>query len=273
MRVEHCSVIAEDLRECANDNLVETYFRLGLAAPQSGVWQDEGFRACLGGFAHPICNFAVPTDLDPWSAKRLHHLAKARPDFHVYLLPRESAAVSEETLRRADFGPVYSLVSMSADPKTKPISKGSNLQMRKAEDQPSRDRIADFMARLFFAHHPISFRERVKWSTSKAQDLDLFVHSEKGRPVATVMISRSPGTLGVYNLAVAPTRRNEGIGTELVSWCLELAFAESRSVILQCDPNLAGWYSSLGFSSLGRIKVFSLLNPENVAIMGSGSVF
>jgi ribosomal protein S18 acetylase RimI-like enzyme len=265
-------VITEDLRECANDNLIETYFRLGLAAPESGIWQDEGFRACLGGFKHPICNFAVPDQLDPWSARRLQALGRARPAFHVYLLPQNSTAVCEETLRRADFRPIYALVSMSATPSGSPRSSSGRLQMQQAVDERSRDRVAAFMAQLFFGNQERSFREHVRWSTSEAKELDLYMQVERGKPVAAVMLSRSPGSLGVYNLGVAPASRNKGFGTELLSWCFDLAASESRRVVLQCDQSLAGWYSSLGFSSLGRIKVFSLLQPDDLATMESGSV-
>jgi GNAT superfamily N-acetyltransferase len=247
-------VIADELLICASDNLVETYFRLGLTAPKAGIWEDEGFRACLGGFAHPICNFAVKLRLDPWSARRLAALARARNRFHVYVLPDDRPSYLQEILQRVGFHPIYSMISMLADSRR----KDSPAEVLRAESEAARDRIADFMVRQFFMRQDGEFRNQVRWATFAAKDLDLHYVLERGRPIAAVMLSRSADVLGIYNLCVSPGRRRRGIGRSLVDWCFDVANKEGRRPTLQCDPLLERWYSSCGFRSIGRINVFSL---------------
>ncbi len=260
-------MIADELLICASDNLVETYLRLGLAAPSSGVWEDEGFRACLGGFSHPICNFALRLRLDPWSARRLQELARSRRSFHVYVLPEDQPSYLEEILIRADFRPTYHMVSMVGEG-----GIGDEIEIMRAESDAARDRVSEFMARQFFMKQGAEFRDQVRWATFAAKDLDLYYLLDRGRPLAAVMLSRSPGALGIYNLCVASGRRRRGIGSSLLRWCQTVAYEERRQPVLQCDPSLEQWYASFGFRPAGRIKVFSLLQPDRIDIMDTGSV-
>src|SRR5580692_6503199 len=93
----------EEIQAGASENLLRTYFSLGLAIPNSTTVEEEGYIACLGEFEHPICNFAAGLRLDPWSAKQLATLAATRKSFNVYAVPGDSPPHLAELLRRCDF--------------------------------------------------------------------------------------------------------------------------------------------------------------------------
>ena len=140
-------MIAEDLRQCANDNLVETYFgSLGRARVRHLARRGLRLASAVSAIRSATSPSRPPRSL---SARRLKSLAMARPAFHVYLLPDAASAVEEETLNRADFRPTYTLISMSAGecPKPPPIER--KLDMQHAADPRSRDRVAAFMSQLF----------------------------------------------------------------------------------------------------------------------------
>ncbi len=261
-------MISEENRDAANKNLEETYFRLGLAAPESRLWDNEGFRACLGSYEHPICNFAIQLRLDPWSARRLQTLASARHAFHVYRLPGDQPEYLEELLGRFDFFQVYSLDALIAEPE----SASEELEPAEANDDLARRSISEFMAMQFFGRQGAQFRQQVQEATFSADDLTFHYVAERGRVVAAAMLSRTPGMLGVYNLCVSPNRRRRGLGSSFVRWSKSLAYREGRAVTLQCDPGLVEWYARFGFRAYGRIGVFSLLKPDGLAIMETGSV-
>ena len=107
---------ADEVQIGASENLLRTYFCLGLAIPNTTVIQETGFRACLGEFDHPICNFGADLRLDPWSAKQLASLASSRKCFNVYSLPGDSPKHVAELLRRCDFRISYRLIQMVAEP-------------------------------------------------------------------------------------------------------------------------------------------------------------
>jgi GNAT superfamily N-acetyltransferase len=247
----------EEVVRAASTNLIRTYFRLGRATPGARVLEEEGFRACVGEFEHPICNFAADLDLSPWSARRLRTLASARGAFNVYALPGDQPGHLEEILVRAGFRKTYRLVQMVAEP----LPAAYGIQVEEAKVQRERAEVARFMADQFFSRQPERFRRKVADATATATDLDLYGLFEREARLGAVMLCRSEGALGIYNLCVASPNRGRGRGGDLVRWCL--AQAQDELVTLQCEPRLEGWYESLGFRSIGNVEVFGL-SPEQV---------
>ena len=262
-------MIAEDLLHLAGTNLVETYLQLGLATPEAVVMEDEVFIACLGSYPHPICNFAVRLRLDPWSARRLQAVASARSTFHVYVLPEDQPTHLAELLARADFGRIYALESMAWEGGAAEAS----IELAEATDPITRLSTAQFMTRQFFGRQTEEFQSQVRQATSGAEKLGLYHYADRGKTLGAVMLSRTPGTLGVYNLCVLAGSRRRGVGTRIARWCQSVAVIERRTVVLQCDSSLAAWYSKFGFRSLGRVEVFSLLKPDSLDIIEVGSVY
>jgi predicted N-acetyltransferase YhbS len=194
-------------------------------------------------------------------------LAESRPSLYVYALPDDPPGLGEEQLRIDDFREVNSLVSMVAD-----AQPGEGADLVEAKSIASRDAVSSFMAGIFFPHQERSFRETVRASTTTALSLELHSLESDGRIAGAVMLSRSPGMLGIYNLSVANSKRGRGVGSSIVRWCHGVAAQEDRKLTIQCESGLEQWYSSFGFRPLGRIKVFSLLRPGCIDIMESGLV-
>ena len=239
-------MITADHSLAAIQNMADTYTRLALAIPDSQPIEDSGFQGCIGCEPLPICNFAVQLRLDPWSAYRLRTLGEQREGFHVYVSPGDQPAYVEDLLRGADFHKVYELAAMIARPRSEPSE-----DLSKAEDYAKRCEVARFMTSQFFPKQNDNFCERVSFATAQACALDLHHLSHRGKIVAGIMLSRSEGMLGLYNLCVASTSRNRGLGSAVLGWCMDTASIEGRTVTLQCDPSLEGWYASKGFVSFG----------------------
>jgi len=238
----------------ASDNLVDTYIRLGKAVASSRVSEEASFVACHGPLDHPICNFAARLNLDPWSARQLRDLASSRIAFNVYAMPGDRPEHLPELLERAGFQRSFELIQMIAeDPEP-----GPPIEMRPARSSGERLAVAKFMCEQFFSLQNYSLRKRIAGATAAAEGLDLFDLTERGQPVAAVMLGHGGGVLGVYNLCVASARRGRGIGRAVLDWTLTVARETNRAVTLQCDPLLEGWYRYRGFTVVGRVGVYSL---------------
>jgi GNAT superfamily N-acetyltransferase len=252
----------------ASENLWHTYLSLGRSLPGSRLIEEDGFRACLGVHDHPICNFALDLLLDPWVVRKLSRIAAERPSFRIYVLPGDRPTHSQELMVRSGFRETHSLVAMGAGGQEAKL----DLPVERVHSVDDRRQIAEFMAAQFFSVHKQDFRKTVAEATFLAEDLELYRVGDQSRPMAAFMLSRSGETLGLYNLCVSARLRRRGLGARLLSWCKNLAFSESRSVVLQCDSGLTPWYCRNEFNSLGTIRVFSLPKVEPTDIITSGSL-
>jgi predicted GNAT family N-acyltransferase len=259
------SEIGGDVADAAAQNLAETYLRLGLATPGAAELREPGFRGCLGQYDHPICNFAVNLDLEPWSARRLADLARPREAFNVYILPGDRPGHVAELLERAGFERSYVLRQMAAAPS----DVDSNLELHQVSQLQDRHAISQFMADQFFSNQPHLFRRRVVEATAHAEDLELWAYLRDGKPVAALMLSPHAGALGVYNVCVASRQRNRGYGSSLMRWALNEARRRDLPVVLQCDPRLESWYARQGFVGLGELDVRALAKGSYSDIMGN----
>lgn len=247
-------MISDNIRAEASRNLVQTYFSLGLAIPNSTTLTEEGFRACLGEFEHPICNFAADLKLDPWSAKQVAQLASARKSFNVYVLPTDTPKHIPELLRRCDFRLSYKLIQMVAEPS----GSHSGQVIVRADYPDKRLEIARFMTEQFFGRQTENFRRRVACATADAVSLELYALLSYGRMTGGVMLCHGEATIGLYNLCVATASRGLGLGKEIAGWALSEAYKQKKFVTLQCDSRLQPWYESLGFKPTGMIEVYTL---------------
>jgi len=261
--VERRSVISNELRVQASENLVKTYFCLGLAIPNSTTVAEDGFRACLGEFDHPICNFAAGLKLDPWSAKQLAQLAASRKAFNVYALPTDTPKHVAELLRRCDFKVSYRLVQMIAEP----TGKHTGPIVVRADFPDKRLEIAKFMTEQFFGRQTENFRKRVANATADATDLELYALLSYGRMTGAVMLCHDDLVIGLYNLCVVSASRGLGLGKEIAGWALSEAYKQDKIVTLQCDSRLQPWYENLGFRQTGMIEVYTLSKSGRGDIM------
>jgi ribosomal protein S18 acetylase RimI-like enzyme len=263
--LERCTVTEIEIVQLASENLLNTYFALGLAIPNTTMIQEEGYRACMGEFDHPICNFAARLNLDPWSAKQLRELAAKKKVFNVYSLPTDQPRHVSELLHRCDFRVTYRLVQMVAEP----TRSHHGPTMRRSESIEKRLDTATFMTEQFFNRHPETFRARVAHATADAGEMELYELLVYDRRCGAVMLCPGENFVGVYNLCVASENRGVGLGRQITGWALSEAFKRGKLVTLQCDSLLQGWYSDQGFRTTGTIDVYTLSKTATSDIMNA----
>ncbi|MEZ0327557.1 MAG: hypothetical protein ACAH95_16785, partial [Fimbriimonas sp.] len=197
-------------RSPATENLAETYFSLGLAVAGAKRHEEIGFSCCLGSLPHPICNFALNLNLDPWSVQRLREIASSSRDFQVYHAPGDTPEEPDSLMRRAGFMPSYRLVQMVAEP-----AQSSSVHVLEAETEDDRTELARFMIDQFFAHQHSSFRRIVTQATADS-GLDIRAIKDGNEITAAMMLCQTDASIGVYNLGVRSAKRNRGIGSHMV---------------------------------------------------------
>ena len=233
-------------------NLVETYFRLAQATPGACLWQRGNLRGCTGPFGHPICNFAVASDLTEADLHELGRIVEARDPFHAYLLPGGDRSEIAGRLAGIGLGPTYRLIQMVAPP----LFELPGILPVEATTHAARLALAKFMVNQFFLTQPRQFREGIARATAKAGGLDLYAVGYQGAVIGSLMLCREGSTLGVYNLCVAPEFRNQGWGRNMLDWVRAIAGTEGRTITLQCDDTLADWYRRAGFNESGEITAY-----------------
>lgn len=253
----------EEIVALGAENLRFTYGSLGLAIPGTTALEEEGFRGCVGSFAHAVCNFAAGLNLDPWSAGRLRELALGREAFHVYSLGDDRPAHRGELLERQGFRVTYRLIQMVDDAS----DPGPYVELARAETFADRQRVATFMGTQFFTRQATAARQTIAAATASASGLELYELVERKHRLGAVMLSRTENAIGLYNLCIAAARRGKGLGRAVVAWARATGAAEGRSVCLQCDARLAGWYEHLGFRRVGIVDVYSLAKMQQPDIM------
>jgi ribosomal protein S18 acetylase RimI-like enzyme len=199
----------------------------------------------------------------------LEKLACRQPSTHAYVQLDRDFGYSAEVLGRANFCETHALDLLICNDFSE---ARANCEWTPANSAPDRERVAEFMSLQFFCRQGYEFRGHVIRATANAVQLDLACLSVRNRIAAAVMLSRDSGTLGIYNLCVAPRYRRQGFGTSLLRACLKFAEQENLAATLQCDPGLTTWYKRLGFRPIGRLGVFSLLQLEPLDIMEQRSI-
>jgi ribosomal protein S18 acetylase RimI-like enzyme len=261
--LEHRALTEEEILTLGAKNLRHTYLNLGLSVPGSTPLEEGGFAGCVGTFDHAVCNFAAGLDLDPWSARRLREIALTRGAFHVYSLGDDRPAHRGELLERQGFRVTYRLIQM-VDDESDP---GPYVELTRAETLADRQKVAAFMGAQFFTRQTTATRQTLATATANASGLELYELVERKHRLGAVMLSRTENAIGLYNLCIAAARRGKGLGRAVVAWARATGAAEGKSVCLQCDVRLAGWYEHLGFRRVGIVDVYSLANVQLPDIM------
>ncbi len=239
-----------DLVSRATDNLERTYLAIGLGTPGASVSEGPGYTACVCGFDHPVGNFALVRSPDFGGARELARIAKTKRGFHAYALPGSSAG---DVLSEAGFRRSYALAALAAEGR----EEDADVQCAETSSELERLETAEFMVRQFFSRADSAARSRIAHATLQS-GLELSSFWKQGESFGAVMVSRTPGLLGIYNLCVDAKMRGRGLGSLAVRSLLHRAYVERRTAVLQCDPSLEGWYDGLSFHRIALIQVFSL---------------
>ncbi len=256
-------MIADSAAIAACENLKSTYFELGKAASASRTWQETGFNACIGDFAHPICNFAAGLNLDFVSAGRLADLAVSRPCFHIYNMLSDVPSDCGQLLEQAGFHKSYTMDQMIGyGVEAAPVGN-----LVRSVSYSERRETSLFMVEQFFARQEMSLRRKIAEATARAMSLELLEYRKGNQVLGAVMISLSGGMAGIYNLCVEGGNRNLGIGSKIVLEILAVCGSKGLNATLQCEPRLQSWYGKLGFRRCGCVQVFSFPTPASSVIM------
>jgi hypothetical protein len=139
--------------------------------------------------------------------------------------------------------------------------EGTAGKLKVAPTAMDRQRVADFMMWQFFHTQSANVRERIAQATVRCPDLQLYELERpdiRERPVGAVMLHRTSGVLGLYNLCVSVPYRSRGLGSSIVLAVELLSMQESVILELQCDPSLIDWYQALGLEQVGAVDVYGL---------------
>jgi len=238
-------------------NLIGTYMAIAKGISGTESISGNGWTGVINAFAHPICNFAICDNTDDLDAPELAKYARSRHFFNVYVARYDDHHRANVRLDRAGFQRVYALAQMSCS--KSPV--GTQGILRLAPTAMDRKRVADFMISQFFSTQTASVRDKIAQATVQASELELYhlvADQIRERPVAAVMLHRTQGVLGLYNLCVSMPYRSQGLGSSLV-FAVELLSVQERVILgLQCDPSLAAWYETLGMEQVGTVDVYGL---------------
>lgn len=249
-----------ELLELAGRNIEGTYLAVGKHGDGAKIEHCADGLICTSELHHPVSNFAIARRYTPEFAHRLAEIASGRKIFNVYALPGPELFVGKQW-SQAGFrvAGCLSLLTCQVEP-----SKASPTLVR-ASTFEERQALTRFMAMQFFSRQTSYLRERIALATAKAE-VDLYHFGESKTKVA-VMVCRSKGMLGVYNLCVASSERDRGYGGDLLNGLSKLAYEEGRVATLQCDPSLEPWYVRRGFVNIGDVGVLTLERKSNHAIL------
>lgn len=252
--------MTRELVELAGENIEATYLAVGQHGEGAKIDRYADGLICTSDLHHPVSNFAVARRCTPEFMARLAQVAIGRKVFNIYALPGPEKFQGKRWNQGgfAVAGCLSLLTSQGAPPKASPA-------LVRATSFEERQSIARFMAMQFFSRQTSSLREKIALATAKAE-VDLY-HLGEAVPRVAVMVCRSQGMLGIYNLCVAASERDRGFGSDLLNGLQKLAYEEGRVATLQCDPSLEPWYVRRGFFSVGDVSVLTLERKSNHAIL------
>lgn len=245
----------EQIANLGGVNVMQTYLNLGMQAPGARELREAGVTACIGETELAICNFAIGINCTnpDHTIEKLRQWSVDVPAFRVFTLPGDKPLDFKERLSRGGFFRAHRLTQMCCTPgDVRP-----QLPIAEALIPEERLIVARFMIDQFFWRWSVEIREIVALATAST-DHSLFFSGDLNCPVAGVMVVRTEGILGLYNLCVAQVQRNLGIGGSVVGAIQNLANTLNLPVTLQCDNSLVGWYSNLGFEISGFLDTFLL---------------
>lgn len=245
--------------DACRENVIETY--LGLAMASGGVFirREPWATISTSEEQHSLHNFSLGMNLPAHpvseiaALEELVHLCVRRPSMRVFAMTGDRPAGFSSILSDRGFRAHPELVMLARDARASSVE----FPLRTAQLPRDRQRIAEFMVSQFFFGQPAASRRRVMESTARSK-FDLAYIGDHRRISAAVMLSRTPTSLGLYNLCVAPSQRNQGLGSQVVEAAMAVADDLQVPLVLQCAHDLAGWYRARKFYDSGNLQAYSL---------------
>lgn len=235
--------------ELVRNNAAEAFITLASNAPHAKVERTDRYWCCTSQFDHPLANFAVRLDLDPSSIDMLSNIAKDRSSFRVHVMSPDRPQTALGAFEANGLTEMYRLTLMAGAPDGE-LDAG----VRQATASETDELIA-FAVDNFFWTSPQSVRRKISQITGAAakdpRNLSFIIEGSDGIDAIATLFFDS-GTAGLYNVCVRRSLRGLGLGTRIVAHACRIAKGLADRIVLQCDPSLASWYESLGFSEVGE---------------------
>lgn len=242
-----------DLGHVARENVLHTYLDLALGLPETRVREDQGYLRVKGMWPLSFCHYAADFRSDRPAAEVAAELkleSQTKDGLWVFVLQGDEPYGLSGALLEQGFHMRQCLSQMA--------TRGCgefDIELCEATDADERLKIGSFMAEQFFPFSPGEARHLVARSTA-ASLARLFYVGPLSAPHAAMMLSRSEGAVGLYNLCVEFSRRSAGIGGSMVRAAQAMAYKAGVPVTLQCHASLRKWYEALGYSQVGNLNAF-----------------
>lgn len=243
-------------RNVARDNLVTTYLGLARGAPGCQITVDPSMITCISDPEISFGNFSLRFNGGDGQADsiafRLAGYGHESPQYRVLLTTVDRPPTLSSSLKRQGFEMVGRLSVMAAE--GFPVEWRAQLDLIPARAMADRRRLSEFMVRHFSTRRE-PFQREILTECTAGSPHQLWYLGQRDLE-GGVMLSESPGGLGLYNLCVAPRHQSQGIGSALVRACGAMATSEGRMLVLQSSSALVPWYRRLGFVEVGSLETY-----------------
>ncbi len=244
----------DDLQSRARTNIVDTYTKLAQVMPGVTV-RDFGHHLRAESKLDMVMgNFAIRFDASSENLTEclddLELAARRHRTFRIFLLDGDRPSSLRFLLEGRGFLHQDQMHQLAC------LTDGENPpEMLEATAPDERTAISQFMVRCFFLRRDPGLRRVVTRATADSGHR-LFYLGSLQDPLGAVMLTESPGSVGLYNLCVSPPHRERGLGGQILRFARHFAFRSGSPILLQCHPSLTIWYAKQGFFGFG--DVFSL---------------
>ena len=175
----------------------------------------------------------------------------------LFRLDGDPAVLTEDFLFLEGWVIKYELVQMAWESG----SIESSVELLSAETPADRIEVASFMTDQFMIQGRPEMRQLIISATSRSP-LDLYRLRGHHGLLGAVMLSETDQCLGLYNLCVDQQLRGKGTGSKIVSWVQQKSLELGKPIVLQCSPELKGFYRSCGFRVSGSMQCWGRLDPS-----------
>lgn len=234
--------------------MTRTYLEVARHARDNERFELEGVIGCRSGETHAAANFAFIARPTPESLNELSRLIRDIPTFTTYLLPTDRDDVVKEELESKGFlfsNKLHLMFYRGPERTQMPYE----FERKEFNQLNERYEHMLFLAKQFFVDADLKFQSTIAMLTAASRACRLFAWEHQLLTIMGGMYTEFEDTLGLYNLAVTPSKRGKGYGQSMIFDCLTRS--SMPWVTLQCHKPLVKWYETLGFRDYGTVQMFS----------------
>lgn len=187
----------------------------------------------------------------------LQDLSQQTQSPNLFRLEGDPAILTEDFLFLQGWVIKYELVQMAWDSG----SVESSAELTPALSVAERYEVARFMTEQFMIQGRPEMRQLIISATANSP-LGLYRLKGPKGIFGAVMLSETDQCLGLYNLCVDQELRGKSTGTQILRWVQARSLELGKPIVLQCSPELKGFYRSSGFRVSGSMQCWGRLDPS-----------